>query len=139
VNAQLASVVIVLVSIALLIIAFMFMKLHGVLLRGRRRGDNAETFKAYFTERAYPPMFLDSTYKHFQQLAAVRDFPVHPTDKLGTVYGLAEDDLLETLAELRRLACGDPTLPDELPAIETVEDAVRYVMSLGSSDDSAKR
>ena len=90
-----------------------------------------ETFKPHFSGKPYPSSFLDAAYAYFQRLSTVRAFPVLPSDNLATVYGLADEDLLETLAELRKLAWGESSLPSELPPIETVADAITFAMKSG--------
>lgn len=112
-----------------LAIIFIGIQMYPAVLRTLRRDDTLETFKAHFEGRRYPGPFIEAAYRHFQQLAGVRGFPVRPSDKLSTVYGLADDDLFDTLAELCKLAWDDSCLPSQLPPIDTVEDAIEFALT----------
>ena len=125
--------VLVLATVAGLVIAgLLVLRGYPLLLRLIRRDDSLDTFKEHFSTQGCPVGFLEAAYAHFQGLVGVRDFPVRPTDRVGPIYGLADEDLVETLAELHKLAWSDETLPAHVPQIDTVEDAIMFTMASGS-------
>lgn len=95
-------------------------------LSAERSGATVEAFVS-----AFPPDYsrenLLAVYQHFQAAAEIPDFPVLPSDDLGDLYGIVDEDVVEEVKELFG-KCGVPWPPAEryIPVI-TVGDAAHFL------------
>ncbi|WP_353928952.1 hypothetical protein WJM97_11490 [Okeanomitos corallinicola TIOX110] len=102
-------------------------------LKKERQGENFTTFMTYFSEKEVPENVCFQVYSYLQNSdIKLHDFPIRPTDDLGKVYGICEEDLDEAVLEIAR-NCGCPILNinnnRELTSVKTVEDLVRFLIN----------
>ena len=90
-----------------------------------RRGKGFDDFATYFSALGIPRVKLFQVYLYFQDIQPVKNFPVFPTDDLYKVYGLADDDLDETVVDLaEQWGAVLPARLDGLGPVCSVEDLV---------------
>jgi hypothetical protein len=106
-------------------------------LRQRRRmskpgGHSQADFIASFEGDQIPAELLKVTYEYLRKCLPAA-FPVDPTDDLGKVYGMYEEDLDDAVTTIASAANRSLTSVKETkdsPPVRTVEDLVRFVASL---------
>lgn len=102
-------------------------------LKEERQGENFTTFMNYFSEKEISENICFQVYRYLQNSdIKLHDFPVRPTDDLGTVYGICEEDLDEAVLEIaRNCGCQISNINNnrELNPVRTVEDLVRFLIS----------
>lgn len=86
-----------------------------------------------------PDCAAAETWAVLREQAEARGFKPMPEDHLGSVFGLADDDLDEVGLELlRRCGCRIPP-PEEtstMPRVETVADLVAFIRAMQPSSGS---
>jgi hypothetical protein len=102
-------------------------------LKEERQGENFTTFMNYFSEEEISENICFQVYRYLQNSdIRFNDFPVHPTDDLGKIYGICEEDLDEAVLEIaKNCECQISNINNnrELNPVRTVEDLVRFLMS----------
>jgi hypothetical protein len=100
-----------------------------------RQGENFTTFMDYFLGEEIPENICFQIYTYLQSVDInLQDFPIRPTDDLGTVYGICEEDLDEAVLEIARRCDCPMTNISNMRAIKTVEDLVRLMVNLQIRD-----
>jgi hypothetical protein len=89
----------------------------------------------YFLGEEIPENICFQVYTYLQSVDInLQDFPIRPTDDLGTVYGICEEDLDEAVLEIARRCDCPMTNISNMRAIKTVEDLVRLMVNLQIRD-----
>lgn len=103
-------------------------------LKKRRKGQNIITFIEYFSSEAICESIYIEVYRYLQKHTWFSDFPVHPKDEIATVYGICDEDFVDTIVELagicKRQLPSEEVENENLIPILTVEDLVKFLSSL---------
>jgi hypothetical protein len=111
----------------------------------RHKGIGLAAFIEYFQARNISPNVSAAVYDHFRHLGVFKSFQPAPADQLGGIYGIAYEDVDDSLMQiLAALHLGTPsnsnlmTWPKPLDTLEDVVNWVSWVQSIarnvGSSD-----
>lgn len=126
--------VLALISLVFLsyIVAMNFLKQRSQLDYLTRLKYDLETFINHFSEQGISENLSNNVYHYLQKIMNRSDFRPMPTDDLHRIYGLAEEDLEETVVELaQECGCSLPTSENVsgMP-IDTVEHLVQLLWRL---------
>lgn len=103
-----------------------------------RDEDPKDNFVRHFLSKnkAISPIALD-VYNYLQDWMGRKDFPVKPTDRISSVYGIVDEDLDDFVMEVANandLALPKDTSYWQTPVI-TVEDLIRFISSFSHKSD----
>ncbi len=103
-------------------------------LKQERQGENFTTFMNHFSAEEISEDICFQVYSYLQDSdIKFHDFPIHPTDDLGKVYGISEEDIDESVLEIaRNCSCQISSINNirEMNSVRTVEDLVRFLVGI---------
>ena len=99
-----------------------------------REGKKFDDFLEYFSRESIPKTICYQVYSYLQNIDSnFNNFPIYPTDNLGLVYGICDEDLDEMVLELiDLLGYQIPTrnILRQMKPVKTVEDLIKFLASL---------
>jgi hypothetical protein len=108
----------------------------------RHRGLGLGAFIEYFQTRNISPNVSEVVYEHFRHFGVFKDFQPSPADRLDGVYGIAYEDVDDSLMQiLAALHLEMPSASDLMTwpkPLETMEDVVSWVSWVQSMARNAR-
>ena len=111
-----------------------FMRLNQRKIAKNREGKKFNDFMENFSGEEIPEIICFQVYSYLQNIdTSFNDFPIYPTDELGSMYGICHEDLDETIFELIDLLgyqLPDRNILRRMRPVKTVKDLVQFLVSL---------
>ncbi|MCW5958619.1 MAG: hypothetical protein KIS76_00545 [Pyrinomonadaceae bacterium] len=121
----------VLIFLGVFVLGTILLWIKDYIIRRNRKEDKKEDFIKHFVKQGISELLALDVYQYLQNWMSFNDFPVRPLDNLVVIYGIADEDLDDSIIEIAEANSYEiPKNTDYWEKqIVTVEDLIRFIDS----------